>query len=173
MGVLNDNIKLAREVLNMTLEDVAKKVGVSRQTIQKYESGVINDIPYSRLVKLADALHTTPNSLLGWESEESRLLKEQIEKAIFSNSSEKKHTSTGEPIEDIIDLINSTCYVFCYIDENDNLIVNNSSCYINISLEDIKKIEKEASAIKLEFIRNKLENVLLKKQLKMITAKIE
>ena len=38
---LKENIKSKRIERKMTLEDLAKSVGVSRQTIQRYESGVI------------------------------------------------------------------------------------------------------------------------------------
>ena len=64
MSVLNKNIKKARLQQNMTLDDVARIVGVSRQTIQRYESGVIGNIPSDRIEKIAKALHTTPGCLL-------------------------------------------------------------------------------------------------------------
>lgn len=68
---LKENIRAARLGLEMTLDDVAKVVGVSRQTIQRYESGVIGNIPSDRLEKLAVALHTTPGSLMGWDDKHS------------------------------------------------------------------------------------------------------
>lgn len=49
---LKENIRAARLGLEMTLDDVAKVVGVSRQTIQRYESGVIGNIPSDRLENL-------------------------------------------------------------------------------------------------------------------------
>ncbi|MCI7304076.1 MAG: helix-turn-helix domain-containing protein [Clostridiales Family XIII bacterium] len=62
---LGKNIKDLRTSLNMTLADVAEKTGVSRQTIQRYESGVISNIPAQRLQALASALGTTPDYLMG------------------------------------------------------------------------------------------------------------
>lgn len=67
MASLNENIKKARSASNKTLEDVATIVGVSRQTIQKYESGVISNIPSDKVELLAKALDTTPAFLMGWE----------------------------------------------------------------------------------------------------------
>lgn len=64
----NENIRKARQKLNLTLDDVAKVVGVSRQTIQRYESGVIDNIPFDKLEKLAVALHTSPSTLMGWDT---------------------------------------------------------------------------------------------------------
>lgn len=71
---LKDNIKSARTSLRLTLDDVAKIVGVSRQTIQRYESGVIGNIPSDRLEKLAIALHTTPGTLMGWENDGNNII---------------------------------------------------------------------------------------------------
>lgn len=67
---LKDNLKRRRNALNLTLEDVAKVVGVSRQTIQKYETGVISNAPSDKIELLAKALNTTPAYLMGWEKKE-------------------------------------------------------------------------------------------------------
>lgn len=63
---LNDRLKAARAAKGFTLDEVAAKVGVSRQTIQRYESGVISNIPSDNIEKLAAALDTTPAVLMGW-----------------------------------------------------------------------------------------------------------
>ncbi|MBD9084310.1 MAG: XRE family transcriptional regulator [Dialister invisus] len=61
---LSQNIKRRRQEVHMTLEEVAKIVGVSRQTIQRYESGIIASIPSDKIEKLAVALRTTPAYLM-------------------------------------------------------------------------------------------------------------
>lgn len=63
---LCENIKAQRLSLDMTLEEVAKIVGVTRQTILKYENGIISNIPSDKIELLAQALHTTPAYLMGW-----------------------------------------------------------------------------------------------------------
>lgn len=63
---IKDNLKNARMAKGLTLDEVASKVGVSRQTIQRYESGVISNIPSGNIEKLASALDTTPAELMGW-----------------------------------------------------------------------------------------------------------
>lgn len=64
---LGNNLKAARASARLTLEEVALQVGVSRQTIQRYESGVIGNIPSDKVEKLALVLNTTPAILMGWE----------------------------------------------------------------------------------------------------------
>lgn len=63
---IGERIKRRRIGLGLTLEDVSLKVGVSRQTIQRYESGVISSIPSDRIEQLALALHCAPSDLMGW-----------------------------------------------------------------------------------------------------------
>jgi repressor LexA len=59
----------ARKRLGITLEEVAKKVGVSRQTLSRYENSIIINIPSDRVELLADTLKTTPAYLMGWDEE--------------------------------------------------------------------------------------------------------
>ena len=60
-------IKAAREQKDMTLDDVAKRCGTTRQTIYKYENGIVTNIPYDKIELLAGALGVTPSYLFGWE----------------------------------------------------------------------------------------------------------
>lgn len=66
MGV-GENIKKKRLEAGLTLEDVAKIVGVSRQTLSRYETGVIGNIPSDKIEAIAKAIHTTPAVIMGWE----------------------------------------------------------------------------------------------------------
>lgn len=77
---LKENIKSKRLELNMTLEELANKVGISRQTIQRYESGVISNIPSDKIEKLAEALECSPAFLMGWDQKDQ--LNEKDKKSI-------------------------------------------------------------------------------------------
>jgi transcriptional regulator with XRE-family HTH domain len=57
--LIGNRIKAAREKLNMSLESVADKLGVSFQSVQQWEAG--NTSPRrKRMEKLAEVLQTTP-----------------------------------------------------------------------------------------------------------------
>ena len=43
---IHENIKRLREEQNLTLEEVGKRTGTTKQTIKRYESGEISAIPY-------------------------------------------------------------------------------------------------------------------------------
>lgn len=64
---LYDRIRTRREQLNMSQEELAKRLGYkSRSTIAKIESGE-NDITQSKIVAFANALGVKPGYLMGWE----------------------------------------------------------------------------------------------------------
>ncbi|MGI5891984.1 MAG: helix-turn-helix domain-containing protein [Bacillota bacterium] len=60
-------IRNRRLALGLTLEEVGKRVGVSKATVQRWESGVIENIRRDKISKLAKTLQTTPASLMGWD----------------------------------------------------------------------------------------------------------
>lgn len=63
---LGQNIRIYREKLGLTQEELAKKLGYKdRSTIAKIESDV-NDITQSKIVAIAEVLETTPAALMGW-----------------------------------------------------------------------------------------------------------
>lgn len=73
---------------NLTLEQVAQHVGVGRSTVRKWETGMIENLRRDKIAKLAEALHTTPAYLMGWDDTPSlsgywdgnRLFEERIER---------------------------------------------------------------------------------------------
>ncbi len=67
MGTQGDRIKELRERKGMTQEELGHAVGTTKQTIFKYETGKIENIPYSRLLDIAEALDAEPWDILGWK----------------------------------------------------------------------------------------------------------
>ncbi len=65
---VGDRIKELRTNAKLTLEEVGKKIGVSRATVQRYESGEISGIPYDKIEKIAELLKVSPSRLMGWEA---------------------------------------------------------------------------------------------------------
>ena len=71
MSELSARVRLRREELHLSQEELAQRMGYrSKSSITKLEKGV-NDLPNARLKELAAALETTPAYLLGLE--ESRI----------------------------------------------------------------------------------------------------
>lgn len=64
---LGSKIYDLRKKNNMTLEEVGDIVGVGKSTVRKWETGEIANMRRDKIAKLAEALHTTPAYLMGWE----------------------------------------------------------------------------------------------------------
>lgn len=65
-----ERIRQKRKELGHTLDYVAKQVGVSRQTMSRYETGVLQNIPSDTIEKIAIALNTTPSYIMGWQADD-------------------------------------------------------------------------------------------------------
>ena len=63
-----ERIRLFREKKGMTLDDLGKAVGTTRQAIYKYENNIVTNIPYDKLVSIAKALSVKPWEIVGWEN---------------------------------------------------------------------------------------------------------
>ncbi|RGZ07363.1 XRE family transcriptional regulator [Hungatella hathewayi] len=72
---IGERIRGLREKQEMTQTELAEKIGSTKQTVYKYENGVVTNIPYDKLILLAKALGTTPSSLMGWDKIEELLTK--------------------------------------------------------------------------------------------------
>ena len=62
-----DIVRKRRLEIGATLEEIGKAVGVSKATVQRWESGEIKNVRRDKIDRLADALQTTPSCLMGWE----------------------------------------------------------------------------------------------------------
>ena len=64
--MIPNKIKSLRRERKLTLEELARAIGTSKQTIHRYENGIITNIPRAKVEELAAALGTTPQELIGW-----------------------------------------------------------------------------------------------------------
>ena len=63
--VIGERLLQRRKELNLTLEDIAKRVGVTKSTIQRYEVGKISSPKIAVLKSIAYALETSYSWLIG------------------------------------------------------------------------------------------------------------
>lgn len=69
---IGHRIKERRELLGMSQDELAKKVGYkSRSSVNKIESDG-RGLPQTKIVAFANALETTPAYLMGWEADPDR-----------------------------------------------------------------------------------------------------
>ena len=88
---VGNNIKKYRKDINMTLKELADKIGLTEATVQKYEAGNIKNIDVEMLKKIADALEVNPEQLTEWESKEQYLEYRESKNASGSANLLKKY----------------------------------------------------------------------------------
>lgn len=66
---IGEKIKALRKDKGYTQEELAEYAGTKKQTIHKYETGIIENIPASKIKLIAEKLETTPSYLMGWEDD--------------------------------------------------------------------------------------------------------
>lgn len=70
---VGSRIKEAREAKGLTQEELGRAVKTTKQTIFKYESGIVTNIPLDRLERIASVLSVSAAFLMGWETKENNL----------------------------------------------------------------------------------------------------
>ena len=63
---IGQRIRARRKELDLTLQEVADAVGIRNSTVLRYEQGAIKRLKQPVIESIADALHTTPEYLMGW-----------------------------------------------------------------------------------------------------------
>lgn len=67
-----DRIRDLRIARKITQSEMAQKLNTTKQTISKYEKGIVTNIPSDRIEDMARILDTTPEYILGWETEKEK-----------------------------------------------------------------------------------------------------
>lgn len=116
---IGKKIKDLRKKQNISIDELASKLGKNRATIYRYEKGDIENLPLDTLVPLAKALNTTPAHLMGWDETQ-----EYIAKEVFSYLNEvplerlelwfdqfKQFNFTKKEVEKIVEYAHFIAYI--------------------------------------------------------------
>ncbi len=75
MSIIGDRIREKRIEANMTLEELGKILGLSKSAINKWEKGVVLDIPLSSIKRMAELFNVPIVWLIGEENRECEATK--------------------------------------------------------------------------------------------------
>lgn len=67
---VGERIKQIRDKMNISQVDFADKIGVSKQTLYKYENNIITNIPSDKIEASAKLGNVSPSFLMGWDEKE-------------------------------------------------------------------------------------------------------
>lgn len=102
---IKDRLKQKRLEAGLTLEEVAKAVGVTKATVQRWESGLIANMKRDKIVILAKTLRTTPAYILGLEENTNY----GVNNGIIGNNNQNNHIYNGRKISVLEDAILTIC----------------------------------------------------------------
>ena len=97
---LGDKIRILREHAGLTQAELGKLCGTTKQTIYKYEAGIVTNIPLDRLEKIADVVGVSSASLLGWKETEKPTVSDGLSLADVSEEDIKTIKAYLEMPED-------------------------------------------------------------------------
>lgn len=69
---VGERIRVCREARHLTQTELGLACGVAKQTIFKYETGVVTNIPLDKLQLIASALNVSAAYLIGWETPQDK-----------------------------------------------------------------------------------------------------
>ena len=64
---IGDRIKELRISSQMSQQELADKLNVAKQTVYKYENGIVTNIPSDKIEIMASLFHVSPQSIMGWD----------------------------------------------------------------------------------------------------------
>lgn len=100
-------IKNRRLELNLTLEEVASRVGVTKATVQRWESGLIENMKRDKIALLAKALNTTPVFILGLDNNPNANY--GVNNGIIGNNNQNNNIHNGRQLTPIQNAIVTVC----------------------------------------------------------------
>ncbi len=82
---IGSRIKELREKNELSQVYLAEKIGVSKQTLYKYENDIITNIPSDKIEAISQVLNISPQYLMGWEkSTNEKMILNSEERNIIS-----------------------------------------------------------------------------------------
>ena len=66
---VGDRIRQARLEQDVTQQELADNIGVSKQAVYKYENNIVTNIPTDKVDAIAKRLRVSPAYLMGWEEQ--------------------------------------------------------------------------------------------------------
>ena len=61
-----DRIKKLRKSMGFSQVEFAERIGVSKQTLYKYENDIVTNIPSDKIELIAIECHSSPAYIMGW-----------------------------------------------------------------------------------------------------------
>ena len=103
---VGERIKGLREMSGYSQTDFAKKLGISKQLLYKYENNIITNIPSVTIEKMAYILGYDPSYIMGWEVEMKKYKDDNLKRiGTYAEKLSKMSMEKQNVVFDMIDLL--------------------------------------------------------------------
>lgn len=79
---IGKRIKMLRNSVEMTQDELGEKLGVKKAAIQKYESGSIVNLKIETIKRLAEIFEVTPAYIMGWDKFDEEINNDKLKRQI-------------------------------------------------------------------------------------------
>ena len=94
---IGERIKSIRKKIGISQVDFADRIGVSKQTLYKYENNIITNIPSDKIEAIASIAHVSPAFIMGWIDSKNFLSIENAFPIELKRSPMSGEISCGKP----------------------------------------------------------------------------
>lgn len=138
---IGERINTKRIDKAFSLTHFAEKVGISKQTLYKYEKGIVTNIPLDKIEAIAKALDTTPAYIMGWNEhtplrellEDDPAWKETLEKFKYDPVYRRN-------LQLLIDAIKEVSPKYEELAEDNARIINHFQQFLQLSTSGKEKV---------------------------------
>lgn len=82
---IGERIKYLRNKLGLSQVEFADKIGISKQSLYKYENNIITNIPSDKIEAIAHLCKVSPSYLMGWEDDNDYFESQESEIPYYLN----------------------------------------------------------------------------------------
>lgn len=86
MSNVGNRIRECRLAAKLTQEDVAKRLGVGKQAVYKYEIGAVTNIPLENIVLMSSLFDVSPGYLAGWSDVKDPRVYDGLDRCVVKQS---------------------------------------------------------------------------------------
>lgn len=108
---VGERIKYVRESSGISQTDLATAIGISKQSLYKYENNIVTNIPSDKIEAIARITKSSPAFLMGWEPEYKAVISTDIKQTkLINNYLNLNETGRKKLFEYSEDLVTSGNY---------------------------------------------------------------
>lgn len=130
-----NRIKNRRQELDLSYQDLSDLTGISKSTLQRYETGFIKKVPITQIEIIAKALNVSPGYLMGWED------KKPLNNTVLSPRDERQIAADLEKMLADLDNQNAMAAMGGTVEDDEDMELLRASLLATMRLA--KKIAKE------------------------------